>query len=145
MTVIYWLVAAAVFLLAEVLTLGLTSIWFAGGAAAAALMAGLKLPLYTQFGVFAVVSVLLLILTRPLAEKYLNKRTIRTNAESLIGATCIVTEAIDNLKARGQVSVKGQVWTARSLSDDLLIEKDQKVRVEEIAGVKLIVSPLEEG
>lgn len=142
MVVFYWLIAAAVFLAVEVLTLGLTSIWFAGGALMGAVLAACKLPLYVQILAFAVASVVLLILTRPLAGKYLNSRTIRTNAESLIGVTCIVTEPIDNLKAKGQVCVKGQVWTARSISDDILLEKDEKVCIEGISGVKLIVRPL---
>jgi membrane protein implicated in regulation of membrane protease activity len=135
--------AAAVFLIAEILTLGLTSIWFAGGAVVGALLAALKFPFYIQIGGFAAVSAFLLLMTRPLATKYLNSKTIRTNAESLIGSTCIVTEPIDNLKATGQVSIQGQVWTARSVSDDVLLDKDLKVRVEGISGVKLIVSPLE--
>jgi membrane protein implicated in regulation of membrane protease activity len=142
MIVFYWLIAAAVFLVAEVLTLGLTTIWFAGGALVGALLAALKLPFYVQILAFALVSAVLLLLTRPLAQKYLNSRTIRTNAESLIGLTCIVTEPIDNLKAQGQVSIKGQIWSARSISDDLLLDKDEKVRVEGISGVKLIVRPL---
>ena len=142
MIVFYWLIAAAVFLAAEVLTLGLTSIWFAGGALMGAVMAGLKFPLYVQLLVFALVSGVLLLLTRPLAQKYLNSKTIRTNAESLIGETCIVTEPIDNLKAEGQVSINGQTWTARSFSDEVLLARDQLVSVEKISGVKLIVKPL---
>ncbi len=143
MTVFYWLVAAAAFLAMEVLTLGLTSIWFAGGAVMGAIVAACGLPLYVQLLVFAAVSGLLLLLTRPLAQKYLNSRTIRTNAESLIGETCIVTESIDNLQAKGQVSVEGQTWTARSYSNDVRIHKGQVVSVESISGVKLIVKPLE--
>ena len=143
MIVFYWLLAAAVFLVAEILTLGLTSIWFAGGAVVGALLAGLHFPFYIQIIGFAAVSAVLLLLTRPLATKYLNSKTIRTNAESLIGSTCIVTEPIDNLKATGQVSIGGQIWTARTISDDILLDKDTKVRVESISGVKLIVSPLE--
>ena len=107
-----------------------------------AVCAALHFSLAIQIGAFAVVSVLLLLLTRPLAQRYLNSRTIRTNAESLIGETCIVTESIDNLKAEGQVSIKGQTWTARSVADHILIEKDQMVCVEKISGVKLIVRPL---
>ena len=107
-----------------------------------AVMAGLKFPLYVQLLVFALVSGVLLLLTRPLAQKYLNSKTIRTNAESLIGETCIVTEPIDNLKAEGQVSINGQTWTARSFSDEVLLPRDQLVSVEKISGVKLIVKPL---
>jgi membrane protein implicated in regulation of membrane protease activity len=92
-----------------------------------------------------VVSVVLLVLTRPLAQRYLNNKTVRTNAESLIGQIGIVTEPIDNLHAKGQVTVNGQVWTARSFSDDVLLDRDIKVKVEKISGVKLIVRPVEGG
>jgi membrane protein implicated in regulation of membrane protease activity len=143
MIVFYWLIAAAVFLVVEVFTLGLTSIWFAGGALVGALLAAMKFPFYVQILAFAVVSAVLLLLTRPLAQKYLNSKTIRTNAESLIGETCLVTEPINNLKAEGQVTIKGQVWSAGSISDELLLDKDEIVRVERISGVKLIVSPME--
>lgn len=144
MTVIYWLIAAAVFLILEMLTMGLTTVWFAGGALIGALAAGLHLPLWVQIVGFVVVSVILLILTRPLAKKYLNSRTVKTNVDSLVGCTCIVTQTIDNLKAEGQVMVKGQIWTARSVSEDKILRKDTKVRVRAISGVKLIVEPISE-
>lgn len=141
MTVLYWLIAAAVFLILEILTMGLTTIWFAGGSLMGALLAVLHFPLGIQVAAFVVVSVILLVLTRPLAKKYLNSRTVKTNADSLIGKTCIVTQTIDNLRAEGQVTIMGQVWTARSAQDEQIIQKDRKVRVRAISGVKLIVEP----
>lgn len=141
MTVFYWLIAAAVFLVLEILTMGLTTIWFAGGSLMGALLAALDFSLGIQVTAFVVVSVILLILTRPLAKKYLNSKTVKTNADSLIGKTCIVTQTIDNLRAEGQVTVMGQVWTARSVQDEQILEKDTKVRVCSISGVKLIVEP----
>ena len=135
MTVLYWLIAAGVFLILEVLTMGLTTVWFAGGS--------LDLPLGAQVAAFAVVSVILLVVTRPLAKKYLNSRTVKTNADSLVGRTCLVTQDIDNLRAEGQVTVMGQVWTARSDSDERKIPKDTRVKVKAISGVKLIVEPEE--
>ena len=143
MTVIYWLIAAAVLLVCEMLTMGLTTVWFAGGALVGALAACLSMPLWVQIAAFVVVSVILLMLTRPLAVKYVNSKAIKTNADSLIGETCIVTQTIDNLKAEGQVTIKGQEWTARSVFDDIILEKESRVKVESISGVKLIVSPLE--
>ena len=144
MTVMYWLLAAAAFLILEMLTMGLTSIWFAGGALVGAVAARLYMPLGVQSAVFAVVSVVLLMLTRPLARKYLNSRTVKTNVDSLIGESCVVTQTIDNLKAEGQVLIKGQVWTARSTEEDKVIQKDTKVKVIKISGVKLIVEPVSE-
>ena len=142
MTVMYWLVAAAVFVVIEIMTMGLTTIWFAGGALVGAVMAAVSLPLWSQIIAFAVISVILLILTRPWALKYVNNRTIKTNVDSLIGQTGLVTQDIDNLNAKGQVKVRGQIWTARSISDEVKLHEGQKVSIESISGVKVIVKPM---
>lgn len=142
MTVMYWLGAAAILIVIEIITMGLTTIWFAGGALVSAVMAAFSLPLWSQIIAFALVSVILLILTRPWALKYLNGRTVRTNVDSLIGQTALVTQDIDNLNAKGQVKVKGQIWTARSISDDVQLHEGQKVTIESISGVKVIVKPI---
>lgn len=138
----YWLVAAAVFVVIEIMTMGLTTIWFAGGALVGAVMAAVSLPLWSQIIAFAVISVILLILTRPWALKYVNSRTIKTNVDSLIGQTGLVTQDIDNLNAKGQVKVRGQIWTARSISDEVKLHEGQKVSIESISGVKVIVKPM---
>ena len=142
MTVMYWLGAAAIFVVIEIITMGLTTIWFAGGALVGAVMAAFSLPLWSQIIAFVIVSVILLILTRPWALKYLNSRTVRTNADSLIGQTALVTQDIDNLNAKGQVKVEGQIWTARSISDDVQLHEGQKVMIESISGVKVIKTDL---
>ncbi|MBE5901153.1 MAG: NfeD family protein [Lachnospiraceae bacterium] len=135
-----WLVALVVLVLIELATLGLTTIWFAGGAFVALLANLLGLSPIVQIVLFIIVSVLLLALTRPVAIRHLNENRTRTNAESLIGRTGFVLEEIDNLKATGCVSVDGQEWTARCSSDDAVITKDQVVTIEAIQGVKLIVA-----
>ena len=140
MTVMYWLGAAVIFVVIEIITMGLTTIWFAGGALVGAVMAAFSLPLWSQIIAFVIVSVILLILTRPWALKYLNSRTVRTNADSLIGQTALVTQDIDNLNAK--VKVEGQIWTARSISDDVQLHEGQKVMIESISGVKVIVKPI---
>ncbi|MGN0170945.1 MAG: NfeD family protein [Lachnospiraceae bacterium] len=137
---ILWLVLLIVFVIAEIVTLGLTTIWFAGGALAALLANLAGLHEIVQVALFFVVSILLLALTRPVAIRYLNKDRIKTNAESLIGKTAFVVEQIDNLKAMGCVTVDGQEWTARCESDDTVIEKDALVVIKAIQGVKLIVA-----
>ena len=142
MTVMYWLVAAAVFVVIEIMTMGLTTIWFVGGALVGAVMAAVSLPLWSQIIAFAVISVILLILTRPWALKYVNSRTIKTNVDSLIGQIGLVTQDIDNLNAKGQVKVRGQIWTARSISDEVKLHEGQKVSIESISGVKVIVKPM---
>lgn len=113
-----------------------------GGALVGAVMAAVSLPLWSQIIAFAVISVILLILTRPWALKYVNSRTIKTNVDSLIGQTGLVTQDIDNLNAKGQVKVRGQIWTARSISDEVKLHEGQKVSIESISGVKVIVKPM---
>ena len=97
-----------------------------------------------QILVFLAVAVILLIFTRPFAVKYINRDRVKTNADSLIGKTAVVTEAIDNLAGRGQVRVNGQMWTARTKNENQKIPADTKVKILEISGVKLIVEPEEE-
>lgn len=139
MAIIIWLAIAAVLILFEIVTLGLTTIWFAGGALAAALAAYFGAHWLAQIMLFAVVSLILLIFTRPLAVKHLMKDNEKTNAEGLVGETGIVINTIDNIKAEGIVKLNGLEWTARSDNDEI-IEKDSVVEVKAIRGVKLIVA-----
>lgn len=136
---IWWLGFMVVLLLIEIATMGLTTIWFAGGAFAAFIVSLVGGQLWLQVVVFLGVSILLLIFTRPFAVHYINKNAVRTNADSLIGQTGIVTEEISNLEGRGQVQIQGQIWTARSEKDGNQILEGEKVVVEKISGVKLIV------
>lgn len=135
---VVWLLISAALIVAEIISLGLTTIWFAVGALAAALATFLGANIAIQLIVFAVVSLVLLIFTAPIARKHLIKEPEKTNVESLVGKVGIVGEAIDNLKACGMVVLNGQEWSARS-EDDQLIDKDSKVEVVSISGVKLIV------
>ena len=127
MYAVYWLIASAVFLLVEIMTLGLTSIWFAGGAVVAAIAA--------LFGV----PCLLFALTRPVAKRYLNSKVQKTNTDALIGQTALVKETINNMESKGLVQLNGQDWTARSFEAGEIIPEGSEVIVKEIRGVKLIV------
>ena len=135
---IFWLIVVVVMAVIEIITLGLTTIWFAGGALVAFLASLLGAGLLVQTILFIVVSVVLLAVTRPLAVEFFNKGRIKTNAESLIGETAVVQQEIDNLRAKGMVSVNGQAWSARSV-DDEIIPDETLVEIMEISGVKLLV------
>ena len=141
---IIWLIVLVVCLVVEISTLGLTSIWFAGGALLAMLIAMIGGPLWLQVLIFLVTSVVLLIFTRPIARKYFNKNREKTNVNSKIGKQAIVTVTIDNLKGEGQIVTEGMEWTARSL-DSSVIEEGSVVTIEIIEGVKAIVSIRKEG
>lgn len=137
--VVFWLILLIILVAVEIATMGLTTIWFAGGAFVAIIAAAFNAPLYVQITLFLIVSVVLLLFTRPIAMKYFNKDRIRTNAESLIGRQAVVTEDIDNLPATGSVSINGQEWTARCVMDGIKIPKGTVVIIRAISGVKLIV------
>ncbi len=138
-----WVIIFIICIIFEASTLALTSIWFAGGAIAACLTSIIGFGFYIQMAAFVIVSFLLLYLTRPLALKYVNQRTVRTNVDALIGKKAVVTAEIDNDESRGMAMVAGQEWTARSV-DGSKIEKDALVKIQSISGVKLIVSKIKE-
>lgn len=136
---ILWLVVLVVSIVVEIISLGLTSIWFAGGAVVALILAAFSLPLWLQVLVFLVVSIVLMVFTRPIAVKYFNKDRVRTNVESMIGRQAIVISEINNLQGIGQVTVGGQEWTARSEDDKKNLAVGAVVEVVAVNGVKLIV------
>ena len=140
---IFWLISFGILLLIEICTLGLTTIWFAAGALMAVLMAVLNLPLLVQVIVFLAVSFVMLIFTRPIMTKYLNEKTTKTNAESLVGGKARVLIPVNNLKSEGQVMVGGMEWTARSTKDEVTFQKDEMARIAGINGVKLMIEKLD--
>ncbi len=142
MTPFYWLVALAVLLVIEIITLGLTTIWFAGGALVAFVLALLGVPWLAQIAVFLVVSILLLIFTRPALERKINKDRIKTNVNSIAGKEGKVTEDIDNFNQKGTIILNGLEWTARSSKDDVIIPAGARVIVDEVKGVKVFVSQI---
>lgn len=142
---IYWLAALVILLLIEIFTLGLASIWFAGGALVAFLVSLFSGNLILQIVVFIVVSFVLLYFTRPVAVKYFNNKRVKTNYESLEGSTGKVLETIDNFNGTGVVMINGLEWTARSYEDSVVIAKNKKVLIREVSGVKLIVEEEREG
>ncbi len=140
--VIFWLVLFAVFLIAEIATLGLTTIWFAGGALVSTILAMCTDSFTLQIFVFSIVSLLLLFTTRPVAKKFFSKQMEKTNVESIIGKHIIVSSDIDNLKATGQAKVNDIEWSARSTTDEI-IKAGTEVEIVEVSGVKLIVKKCE--
>ena len=134
-----WLILLVIFILVEIATVGLLTIWFAGGALAAFFVSLSQLGAAVQVIVFLIVSLILVLLIRPLAQKKFNSGHIRTNAQTLIGEDAVVLEPIDNLQSKGRVMIRGQEWSARSVDDKEKFEKDEVVQVMLISGVKLMV------
>ena len=134
-----WLIIFVACIVIEIISMGLTTIWFAGGALIAAVAAALDVPLWVQIVLFVLVSLVLLYFTRPIAVKYFNKDRIKTNAESLVGKQAIVISEIDNLQGIGQVTVEGKEWTARTVTDGVTLPTGSVVIIRAISGVKLMV------
>ncbi|MCM1258392.1 MAG: NfeD family protein [Roseburia sp.] len=142
MTVLIWLIIMIIFLIAEAITVGLATIWFAAGALAAMAVCALGFGTFIQFVVFFIVSMALLVFTRPFALKYVNPNKIRTNYEDVVDKTVKITERVDNINGTGTAVLNGQEWTARSKKDDEILEPGNLAKVVEVTGVKLIVVPI---
>ena len=138
-----WLGAVVVFAVAEAATAALVSLWFIGGALAGLIAALCGAPLWLQFALFVAISAVLLAALRPLARSRFNRGITPTNAERCVGQIALVTEAIDNVRARGAVRLSGVEWSARS-ADGSAIPLDTPVRVLGIESTKLIVERTQE-
>lgn len=136
-----WLAFVILFVVAEGMTVGLVSIWFAGGSLVAMLLAMTGAGIGWQMLAFLIVSAGLLMATRPLAKKYINSKKEKTNYKSVIGEVAKVTATIDNYNQTGAAFADGKEWTARATEDTVIIKKDTLVKVVAIEGVKLIVEP----
>ena len=139
---ILWLVLLIVFRVVEAVTVTLVSLWFAAGALAALLVSFFGAAIWLQVLIFLAVSAVALAALRPVARKYIRPKITATNVDAVIGSTGLVTVAVDNVTASGQVKLGAMVWSARSTSGDPIPE-GTLVRADRIEGVKVFVSPVE--
>lgn len=137
--VVFWIMIAAIAVLVECCTLGLTTIWVGLSAVVAMILAFLNVSFVIQVVVFSILTVIQIILFRPLARKIFNFEKTDTNYTQIIGAIGFVTENINSAEGKGRVSVNGADWKAKS---ENIIKKGTKVKVVSISGASLIVKPL---
>lgn len=135
-----WLAIFVALLVIEAMTINLVTIWFAIGALASSITCLFTDSIIIQLTVFLVVTVITLLLTRPIAKKYLIPTHVCTNYDRAIGMTAIVTKKITKHET-GEVKLDGKYWTAKSSKT---IEVGEKVEVLSIEGVKLIVKSKED-
>ena len=138
---ILWLALLIVFLAVEAATVTLVSLWFAAGALLALLISFLGAPIWLQALIFLAGSAVALAALRPVARKYIKPKVTATNVDAVIGSTGLVTVAVDNVTAAGQVKLGAMVWSARSTSGEPIPE-GTLVRADRIEGVKVFVSPV---
>lgn len=136
----FWLIAAGVFFVCEMLTVGFLIFWLGIGSILAMIVSLFTDNLIIQTSVFVISSGLLIFLTKPFVEKFVTKKDkkINTNVYSLIGKIGIVTEEINPLLGTGQIKVGTETWSAIS-NDESIISKDSEIEILEIKGVKAVV------
>lgn len=139
-----WVILAALFLVVELVTVGMVSLWFMVGAIAALAAAALGAAAWLQIVLFLVVSGVCFAVLYPRLKHLVVRGQQATNADMVLGQTCVVTQRIDNIAGTGAVAVGGKTWTARTENDSVTVEEGSLVRAEDIRGVKLIVSPVNE-
>lgn len=142
--VVFWLVVVVVFLAVELSTVTLTSIWFAAGGLIALFVAMAGGGFAFQMIAFLIAAFGMFFATKPWADKVINAKKTRTNADRAIGEEVRVLERISNLDQTGRVVVHGQEWTARTEDDKMIIEQGELVRILRISGVKVIVERVKE-
>lgn len=136
---IVWFVLLILFVIVEANSITLMSVWFAAGSLVAMIASLLGGPIWLQVVLFFAISVLLLLALRPMLRKHLTPKLEKTNVDSVIGSTGVVTTTIDNVMAVGQVKLGAMEWTARSTSG-MVIEAGSLVKVDRVEGVKVYVT-----
>lgn len=130
-----WLTVVILLTIVEAMTVNLTTIWFVISGLSALGISFITDNFLIQFGLFVILGIILLIISKPLVKKILNKKAEKTNVDRIIGMIGIVTKSFDEMKT-GEIKVDGKVWTA--VADEVFKEKE-KVKVLEIMGSKLKV------
>ncbi len=137
MSSLFWFIAVIFFIIVELVSPALLSIWFALAALIVLVVSCFITNALLEFGIFAVLSMILVIITRPIYNKYFKKSIISTNVYSIIGNSYILEEAI-NKKTPGKIKINDQIWNAISY-DGTNIKEGEEVIVDNIVGTKLVV------
>ena len=136
-----WLIAAGVFIIGEIITVGFLLFWLGIASLIAMVVSFFTSNVILQMTVFVISSAILIFATKPLVKKISRKDNISTNVYSIIGKNAIVIKDIDSINGVGQIKVDGEVWSAEGINGSN-IEKGTEVEVTEIDGVRAIVSPI---
>ena len=138
---IFWLIAAGIFFIGEMVTVGFLIFWLGVGAIIALIVSLFTSNLIIQTATFVISSIILILATKSFADKLTKKDGVPTNVYTLSGKKGIVIEEINPTKGTGQIKVGGEVWSALC-DESLIIPKDSEVEIVRIQGVKAYVNPL---
>lgn len=137
-----WTIVLVIAIIVEAITIDLVSIWFGIGAIVALIGEAFGLSHMIQVFLFAIVSAICILITRPLAKKYLRGNIVKTNYDRAIGKHCLVTETI-TADTKGEVKVLGTLWSATSLNNEV-IETGQYAEVVSFEGAHVVVKKINE-
>ena len=138
---VLWLIAAVIFAVGEIASMGFFLAPFAGGALVAALVSAVGAPDAASWIAFLLVSLALLALLRPLARSHRRMPSqLRTGTAALVGRSAVVVERISNTEAVGCVRLEGELWTARAFDEDEVFEPGARVQVVDIKGATALVA-----
>ena len=135
---IFWLIFSIILIVVEAATPALVCIWLSLGGLITFAFSLLGAPLWLQIIIFVISSVALVFATRPLAQKYVYKKSIATNADRIIGAEGVVIQEIDPIENIGQIKAMGQVWSAKEQNGGS-VQTGAYVTVVALEGVKAVV------
>lgn len=137
---IFWLIAAGIFFVGEMLTTGFLIFWLGIGSLLALVVSLFTSNLVIQTATFVISSIILICATKSFADKFSKKDTVATNVYTLAGKKGIVLEEINPTEGKGQIKVGGEVWSALC-DENVTIPKDSEVEIVRIQGVKAFVTP----
>lgn len=140
--IIVWAILFIVFVIIETVTAQIVSIWFALGALVSLIVSCFTDSILIQLIVFLAVSILSLLLTRPVFKKFINIKHEKTNTDNFVGKEGILIEEVDNIKGTGRLSISGLTWNARSIDDKIIIPVNSIVVIKEIKGVTAFVEKI---
>ncbi len=136
--ILFWLAILIITIVVEIETVQIVSIWFSAGAIAALILASFNVNTTIQIVTFVLVSVTLLILTRPFVKKFNKSKTENSTVESMIGELVTITKAIE-IGGIGEIKAKYDRYTAIAPNVNSVLEVGTKVKIKEIIGNKVIV------
>ena len=137
-----WLIAAGIFFVAEIITVGFLIFWLGVGAILAMIVSLFTNNIIIQTAVFVISSTILILATKPLVNRFTkNDKKVSTNVYSIIGKKGVVTQDINIVEGKGQIKINGEIWSAMC-DGNITIPAGTEVEVKEIRGVKALVEPI---
>ncbi len=136
---VVWVAIAVALFIVEMISTGFLAIWFAVGASLVAILLAFfpQIPLSAQILIFSISSLLLFFITKNKVKRFSEKKGSQP-VYSILGKKALVSKPIDSIKGIGQISINGDIWSAKT-DDGSNLPEGSTVEVLRIDGVKAVV------